>query len=104
MPILEPGEAVEKRQSSDVVESCDDDGFQRSTEVEYQVPVRRESIREEHFARAELMFGVMRPERSFSHWRRRNNCPVSSSYLLKVNHRQEVAVGTVVITRPREQI
>ena len=91
-------ETVQKAEACDAVEAIDHFRMQRIAEIEHEVAISREPVREQRFARAKLQLGVMRPEALFTYWGRRDNSSVAIAFGRKVYDGEKVAILSVLVT------
>src|SRR5262249_5038305 len=104
MTARQPGEAMHKAEAADTAKPGDDFRLQRVVKIEQKVSIGWKAVREQRLRWTEFVLRVMRPEALFTDRRRRDDGPITITVLLKIDHREEVAVGAVLIAGPRKQV
>ena len=104
MAVGQPCEAMQEAQVTGAIEPLDHLRHPWIREVEEQVTVGGEPVREEHPACAELVLGVVRPEALLADRRRGDDGAVTIALPIEIDDREEIAVRAVLVADPREQI
>ena len=97
-------EAVQKAQAGDATESFHHLWMQRVVKVEQKASITRESIREQHPARAQFVLGVVGPRALLADRCRCDDGSVPITMLREIDHGKKVAVLAVVVAGPGEEI